>query len=162
MAVRDFTVKVSGTVAYEDQSHGSFEATGRWTGQFSGVVAQHSSADSLEHFRQLYSDQSAGIMQVLDLLATATAPGAITLTPAAPTTSKTVTSFVLEVSGMVALDDNSKVGYIAQWVNGVVSLYPAETESTWAELAAVVAGSQPVDFLTTVFEAVADSATISQ
>ena len=39
MAVRDFTVKVSGTVAYDDQSHGSFEATGKWTGQFGGLTA---------------------------------------------------------------------------------------------------------------------------
>lgn len=162
MAVSDFTVKVSGTVAYEDQSHGSFEATGRWAGQFSGLVAQHSSTDSLENFRQLYSDNSAGVIQVLDLLAPGTSAGDVTLAPVAPTTNKVVTSFVLEVSGVVALDDGSKVGYIAQWVNGVVSLFPNETESTWAELAAMVSGDQPVDFLTTVFEAVADSATITQ
>jgi hypothetical protein len=162
MAVKDFTVKVSGTVAYDDQSHGSFEATGRWVGQFGGLIAQHSSEASLENFRQLYAGESAGITQVLELLASATGPGYVTLTPAAPASPKTVTSFVMEVSGLVAFTDNSKAGYIAQWVNGVVSLYPAETESTWEELATVVGGGdQPVDFLTAVFEAVAETASIN-
>jgi hypothetical protein len=159
MAVKDFTVKVSGTVAYSDQSHGSFEATGKWVGQFGGLVAQHNNAASLEHFRQLFNTNSANITQVLDLLADSGAPrGVVTLTTAAPAVPKTVTSFVMEISGVVALDDNSKVGYIAQWVNGVVSLYPAETASTWTELAAAVtSGSSPRDFLVMVFSAFADT-----
>jgi hypothetical protein len=163
MAVNDFTVRVSGTVAYSDQSHGSFEAVGKWRGQFGGLVAQHSSTDSLEHFRQLYASNSMGVQQVLDILAESGAPrGVVTLTPNAPTNPKTVTSFVMEVSGLAAFDDNSKAGYIAQWVDGAVNLFPAETADTWNELATVVgAGDQPVDFLTTVFEAVADNASIT-
>jgi hypothetical protein len=159
MAVRDFTVKVSGTVAYDDQSHGSFEATGKWVGQFGGLIAQHSNTDSLEHFRQLYANESAGITQVLDLLAPSGSPrGIVTLATAAPATQKVVTSFVMEISGMVALDDNSKVGYVAQWINGVVSLYPTDTLDTWSELAAAVSsGSSPRDFLVLVFAAFADT-----
>ena len=163
MAVRDFTVKVSGTVAYDDQSHGSFEATGKWVNQFGNLIAQHSSEASLEHFRQLYASNSAGVNQVLDVLAPPGSPrGEVTLTPNAPVNPKVVTSFVMEVSGLVAFDDNSKAGYIAQWVNGVVNLYPTETESTWNELATVTgAGPHAVDFLTSVFEAFADSASIT-
>lgn len=159
MAVRDFTVKVSGTVAYSNNSHGSFEAAAKWQNQFGNLVAQHSNTDSLEHFRQLYANESTGITQMLELLAPTGSPrGVVTLATAAPTTLKTVDSFVMEISGVVALDDNSKVGYIAQWVNGVVSLYPSETESTWTELAAAVtSGSSPRDFLVTVFEAFADT-----
>lgn len=163
MAVKDFTIKVSGTVAYSDQSHGSFEATGKWVGQFGGLIAQHSSEDSLEHFRQLYADKSAGVTLVLEQLAPSGAShGVVSLMPIVPTNAKTVTSFVMEISGLVAFTDNSKAGYIAQWVNGTVNLYPAETESTWSELSQVVgSGSEPKDFLVAVFEAIADAAAIS-
>ena len=93
MAVRDFTVKVSGTVAYSDQSHGSFEATGKWVGQFGGLVAQHSNEASLENFRQLFNGSSASITQVLELLSETSDPrGIVTLTTAAPAVPKTVTS----------------------------------------------------------------------
>lgn len=163
MAVKDFTVRVSGTVAYDDQSHGSFEAVGKWKDQFGNLVAQHNDEDSLENFRRLYSDRSMGVEQVLAVLAPAGSPrGEVTLTPNAPSTAKTVNSFVMEISGLVAMDDNSKTSFVAQWVDGVVNLFPDETESSWNELATVTgAGPHAVDFLTTVFEAVADSASIS-
>lgn len=156
MAVRNFTIKVSGTVAYDDQSHGSFEATAIWKGHLGTLVAQHNGADSLEHFRRLYSDKTMGVNEVLDVLAPAGSPhGEVTLTPAAPAEAKTVTSFVMELSGLLASDDNSKAGFVAQWVNGTVNLYPDETAETWGLLSDPADAGDPRSFLIVALEALA-------
>lgn len=162
MAVKDFTLRVSGTVAYSDRSHGSFEAVGRWKGQFGGLVAQHTNADSLENFRRLYASNSTGVEQVLDALApNPTDGGVVALTPAAPSVAKTVSSFVLEVSGLVAYTDNSKASFIVQWVDGVVNVFPTETVQTWQDLTEAVGATSPRAFLVTVFEAVAGVGDVS-
>ncbi|MHC4792485.1 MAG: hypothetical protein ACYS8Y_13845 [Planctomycetota bacterium] len=159
MAVSNFTVKLSGTVAYTDNSHGSFEATAVWKGSLGGVTAQHSSADSLEHFRRLHADNASGVRAVLDVLTPSTDDGAIVLSGiAAPAVSKTVSSFVMEVSGLASYDDNSKTSFVAQWVNGVVNLFPAETMETWRAMGNCVDGTCGLDgasraFLVSVFEA---------
>ena len=147
MAVKDFTVKLSGTVAYEDNSHGSFEATAVQKGNLGGVVATHYSPDSLENFKQLYQDNAMGVDAMLAVF-----PGTITVTPPAGSASKQVASFVMEVSGIVAFDDGRVRSFVAQWVNGVLDLFPDETDSTWAEL---TAGGVARSFLEQVFDTMA-------
>ena len=162
MAVRNFTIKVSGTVAYDDQSHGSFEATAIWKGHLGTLVAQHSSAYSLEHFRRLYSDKSMGVDVVLAVLAPSGSPhGEVTLTPVAPLEAKVVTSFVMELSGILASDDNSKASFVAQWVNGVVNLYPGETSETWNLLSDPADLGDPRGFLIVALEAIAGVGKVS-
>ena len=147
MAVKDFTVRVSGTVAYEDNSHGSFEASAIQKGNLGGVVAQHSNPDSLTHFRELYQDTAMGVDAMLAIF-----PGTITLTPLAGTAARQVSSFVMEISGIVAFDDGRVRSFVVQWVNGVVDLFPDETDATWAEL---TEGGVARSFLEQVFDAVA-------
>lgn len=147
MAVKDFTVKVSGTVAYEDNSHGSFEATAVQKGNLGGVVATHYSQSSLENFKQLYQDAAMGVDAMLAVF-----PGTITVTPDAGTAAKQVASFVMEVSGIVAFTDGRVRSFVAQWVNGVLDLFPDETDATWAEL---TEGGVARSFLEEVFDTVA-------
>tara|TARA_R100001244_G_scaffold25113_4_gene25555 strand:- start:14106 stop:14609 length:504 start_codon:yes stop_codon:yes gene_type:complete len=161
MSLSDFTVRISGTVAYSDRSHGSFEASAIWKGNLGGVVAQHSNPDSLEHFRRLAESKSVELADTLAVLAPAGSPqGIVTFaTLPAPVTSKTVTSFVMEVSGLITDDDNSKDGFSAQWVNGAVNLFPDDTEVVWQTLtdpASNPLGDQR-SFLVMVFDAVAGS-----
>jgi hypothetical protein len=147
MPISDFTVKVSGTVAYANNSHGSFEATATQNGNLGGIVATHSSADSQLHFRELYQDSSAGVDAMLAVL-----PGTITLTPAAGTAARQVSSFVMEISGVVAFSDRRVRSFVAQWVDGVIDLFPAETDATWTEL---TAGGVVRSFIQQVLDAVA-------
>lgn len=149
MAVSDFTVRFNGTVAYDNNSTGSFEASAIWKGNLGGVVATHSSQDSLENFRQLFNDRQTNVNNVLAVL-----PGSISLTTPAPSTPKTVSSFVLEISGLVAENDNIKHVFIAQWVDGVVDLFPDETDRAWA---LITADSNGTNFMEMVLEAVAGS-----
>jgi hypothetical protein len=144
MAVRNFTIKFSGTVAYTDNSHGSFESTAIWNGELGGVVASHSTASSQYDLAQLHADKPADLQAMLDVL------GGVALNPAAMAPDKTVASFVAELSGGVAYDDGSSNGlFISQWVSGVVNLFPVDSPSHFqAILADPVAGA----FLVTALE----------
>jgi hypothetical protein len=157
MAVSDFTVKVSGTVAYDDNSHGSFEATAIWRTNLGGVVAQHNQADSQFHFSQLYADEALNVDTTLDILPGPTPPsGEVTLTPPAASPDRTVTSFVMEVSGLVSEDDNTVSSFVAQWVNGALDLFPNETVPAWLSLTSgATPGTRPL--LVQIFEALAGS-----
>ncbi len=159
MAVNNFTVRFSGTVAYTDNSHGSFEASAIWKGELGGVVAQHSLPDSQFHFSQLYADSSAGLNNMLKVLGPggvsnpSAGPldgGTVGLSPAVVAPDKTVSSFVAEISGLVSFDDNSKLAFVAQWVNGVVNLFPAESQEAWDELIKDSGGNS---FMVTILEA---------
>lgn len=147
MAISDFTVRMSGTVAYTDGSHGSFETVSTWRGTHAGLIAQHSSSESQEHFNQLLADKSTEVNAMFAVL-----PGTITFTTPAPTNDKTVDSFIMEISGLVTYDDNSKGPFIAQWVNGALDLLPDATVEHWA--AVVDAGSDASSFMDQVFESV--------
>jgi len=147
MALSDFTVRVSGTVAYDDDSHGSFESSAIFRGNLGGVVASHNSVDSLDHFQQLYNNMSVNVDSMFALL-----PGTVTLTPATPTSPKTVSSFVMEISGLITEDDDTKQSFVAQWVNGTVDLFPSETDSAWTLLVGTSAANS---FLTQILETLA-------
>lgn len=153
MAVRDFTVRMSGTVAYSDNTHGSFEASAMWRGNLGNVVATHASADSLEHFKQLFGSEAASVNLIFAVF-----PGTVTITTAAPTTQKEVTSFTMEISGLVATDTNTKHGFVAQWIDGVVNLFPAETDEAWALITDSTSGKS---FLDSVLEACAGSGKVA-
>jgi len=150
MAVSNFTVRMSGTVAYTDNSHGSFEASAIWRGELGGVVATHSSSDSQANFGQLAADRGGQLASMLAVL-----PGTITLTPPATLPDKTVSSFVMEISGVVSYDDRTPNGlFLAQFVNGVVDLFPAESAEHWAAVAGTGGANA---MLTQVFDALAGS-----
>lgn len=149
MAVSNFTVKMSGTVAYTDNSHGSFESSASWQGHIGGVVATHSSADSEANFSQLVADKSAELTSMFNVLG-----GTVTLSPPAATPDKTVSSFVMEVSGEVSYDDGTPTGvFLAQWVNGVVDVFPSDSATHWAAISG--AGTTAASFLDQVFETLA-------
>jgi hypothetical protein len=146
MAVSNFIVRMSGTVAYTDNSHGSFEASASWKGELGGVIATHNSPDSQANFSQLAADKASGLSALLAVL-----PGTITLTPPTAAPDKTVSSFVMEISGLVSYNDKTPNGvFITQWVDGVVDLFPADAAKHWAALAG---DSGANTFLTQVFEA---------
>ena len=153
MALNDFTIRVSGTVAYTDNSNGSFEASATWRGHLGNVIATHNSADSLEHFQQLFNDKAVDVNSTFAIF-----PGTVTITTPVPTVPKDVNSFVMEISGVVTEDDNSKHVFVAQWVNGAVDLYPTNTNTAWALITASTTGKS---FLDSVLEAVAGSTRVA-
>lgn len=134
MAVSDFTVKVSGTVAYDDNSHGSFEATAIWQTNLGGIVAQHNQTDSQFHFAQLFADKTTNVNATLALLPGGSGQGDVTLTPTAASPDRTVTSFVMEISGLVSEDNNTRSSFVAQFIDGTVDLFPSESVPAWRSL----------------------------
>ena len=145
MAVSNFAVKMSGTVAYADNSHGSFEASAFWKGELGGIVATHSSTDSQANFSQLVADRSGRLATMLAVL-----PGTIILTPPVVTPDKIVSSFIMEISGSVSYDDKTPNGlFLTQFVNGVIDVFPADSTKHWSALESSGANT----FLTQVFEA---------
>jgi hypothetical protein len=145
MAVRNFTVKFSGTVAYDDNSHGSFESTAIWTGELGGIVSTHSTAASQEHTSQLYADKATELNEMISILG----PG-VTLSPPAATPDKTVDSFIAELSGSVVYDDGTPNGFfIAQWIGGALDLFPLDSSTHWA---AVTSDPVASAFLITALE----------
>jgi len=115
---------------------------------FGGLVAQHNTADSQFHFNQLLADKSAEVSQMLAFL-----PGSFSISPPVSTPDRTVSSFVMEISGSVTYDDNSKGLFLVQWVNGALNLFPSATSEHWAAIS--VPGSAMVSFLDMAFEALA-------
>ena len=146
MAVNDFVLRVSGTVAYSDNSNGSFESIVRLEGSGGGLIAQHNSAHSQYHFSQLYADMSTSVDEVLGVL------GILTVAPPTTTPDKTVSSFVMEVSGFVVNDDGTKGPFVVQRVNGSVDVYPDDSSANWLTLIADTNGDS---YVTQAFEALA-------
>jgi len=68
MAINNFIVKFSGTIAYADGSLGHFDANAIWKGSLGGVINQNNLQDSQFHFKQLLDCRTAEINSVLDLL----------------------------------------------------------------------------------------------
>lgn len=105
----DFVYRISGTVTYSDDSWGPFEASVQ-----NGLIHNPYGTESLADFQQAYGgtdDKSADIDALLALFVGPTH----TLTPAAPGTAKTVTDLNMEVSGLVANDDNTIQSFSAQF-----------------------------------------------
>jgi hypothetical protein len=146
MAVRDFTVRISGQVAYTDGTKDSFEGSGVWRGHLGGQVATHNAAHSLASFQKLEASLPARITDVLALL-----PGTNTFNPEAPATAKDVASFYMEISGHVAHDDNTSGGFVVQWVDGTVDVFPSATDTHYA---AILADTTARAFLDSVYEKV--------
>ncbi len=94
----DITFRIRGLVTYSDGSNSPFEAS-----LHRGILHTPFSATSLDSFQQLYSDKAADVNTLLGLFTGPTH----TLTPLAPGTSKTVTDFVMEVTGTYARDNNT-------------------------------------------------------
>jgi len=106
----DLSYKVSGQVSYSDNTHGPFEAV-----YYNGIVYGSFNSESLENFTQLYTDDAASVDAMFALLSGTTA-----ISVGTPATDKTVTEFTMEVSGMLARDDNTWEGFAVQYVNGAV------------------------------------------
>lgn len=106
----DLSYKASGLVSYSDGSYAPFEAV-----YYNGTVYGSFDSVSLETFGQLYTDDSTNVDAVLALLS-----GTHAVTVAAPTTAKTVTDFTMEVSGLLARDDNTWEGFAVQYSLGSV------------------------------------------
>jgi len=146
MAITDFVLNLFGTIAYDDDSHGSFESTFRQSGEFSGVVAQHSSEDSKFHFAQLLNDRANGINALLAEL-----PGSVILTYTSVTPDKNVNSFVMNISGTVTYDDNTSGSFAIQWVDGIINVFPSEATRHWYAITL----ESPGAILNQIFNAVA-------
>lgn len=154
MAVSNFTVKFSGTVAYTDGSHGSFESTAIWQGELGGVTATHNTTASQTHLSQLYADKLTDVNAMLSALG-----GTISMSPSTATPDKTVDTFVAEVSGLVSYDDGTPNGlFLVQWVNGSLDLFPDDSSTHWL---ALVADADANAFLVTAFEVLTGASHVS-
>src|SRR5688572_10946437 len=98
MPMADLTFRIRGHVTYSDNSHTPFEAS-----LHRGLLHNPWGSVSLDSFQQLYSDKASDVNALLALFTGPTH----TLTPLAPGTSKTVTDFVMEVTGTYARDNNT-------------------------------------------------------
>lgn len=153
MPVSDFTVKLSGNVAYDDNTSQSFESSATWRGHLGNAIATHNATESVEAYGRLYNNQSASVNMTLALL-----PGTNTTTPATPTLPKNVSSFVLELSGNVAYDDNTEGAFVVQWVNGAVDVFPSATDTNYLE---ILEDASARAFLVQVLEAVVGTGNVT-
>lgn len=135
--ISDFTIKISGTVAYTDDTSQSFESSSRWS---NGVVSTPDSSQSLEAYQRLYDTQSAFVTSFLNLL-----PGINLTNASTPTVAKNVDDFVMEVSGTVSYDDNTSGSFVIQWVNGTADIFPTETDEHYR---AIIDNPDTLSFLT--------------
>lgn len=94
----DLTFKIRGLVAYSDGSSSPFEAS-----SWRGILHNPFGATSLESFQQLYADKKSSVDSMLALFTGPTH----TLTPLTASPDKTVTDFVMEVTGTYARNDNT-------------------------------------------------------
>lgn len=106
----DFVYRVSGTVTYSDNSWAPFEVSVQ-----NGLIHSPYGNYSLEDFKQTYASTEANMSTEVDALLALFVGPAHSLTPDAPTTSKTVTDLNMEVSGTVANDDNTSQVFSAQY-----------------------------------------------
>lgn len=153
MAIRDFAVRISGQVGYRDGTKDSFEASGVWKGHLGGQVATHNEAHSKESFAVLDLDESDNIQALLALL-----PGSHSYTPATPVGNKGIRNFVIEISGHAAHTDNTSGGFVVQWVDGLVDVFPSATDTNYQ---AILDDPEALAFLSSVYQKVVDSITIS-
>ena len=103
---------VSGIVAYSDGSSEPFSA------QYDTIspseydcLASSTANPSLEPFQQLYKDMKAKVDATKALISTETTA----LTPATPSPDKTVTDFVLNISGRAVYTDGTSKEFGAQY-----------------------------------------------
>lgn len=94
----DLTFRIRGLVAYSDGSNSPFEAS-----IYRGILHNPFGSTSLASFQQLYADKAADVNAMLALFTGPTH----TLTPLTASPDKTVTDFVMEVTGTYARNNNT-------------------------------------------------------
>jgi hypothetical protein len=141
-------MRIGGVVAYTDGTWSSFGAI------LDSAGNNPVSSESVEVFRQLWAGGGDTLVQTTtDLL------GTWTFAMAAPTTSKTVSKFTLDISGIVSYDDGTHGAFGAQH-SPLASAFLTVTGSAthWAAAIAVTAFKTQLD---TTIELVTGSASMT-
>lgn len=149
--VKSYALKLFGTVAYSDNTKGTFEATTDNTITRSLVATTKDSAGAINDFALLNRDQHSNLLSLF-----ADTTWVVTLTTTPPATSKTVKDFVAFLTGTVAYSDNTKASFAVEWFKGLTDFRPSDTASVGADLR-----SQDLAVLNSLLQAVAPSSTVA-
>lgn len=123
-AVTDMVFKIYGTISYNDRSHAPIEVTLSYNNNISNPYT------NLVDFATLQRDELDVVAEFLGTLF----PGLVVLTPVTTPASKTVTDFVLLMSGIITYDDKSYDQFVVEYRNGVTNFIPASTATDWADM----------------------------
>jgi len=138
--------KISGVVAYTDNSHGPFEAS-----IHADILSEPFSAESLENFSQL-----GDVPDVLSDLLAFLPVSSIVFSP--PATDKTVSDVVMTISGQIARDDNTHQAFVVEHRDGAINHIPDATDEVWTE---ITGSSSFLASVVDVMEAVAGSGNVT-
>jgi len=127
-AVTSMTFKFYGNMSFNDRTSGPVEVTLAYNHK----IANPFSVDNLTNFELLKRDMAS----VLTAMFATFSPKTVTLTPATPVATKTVTDVALMMSGSVSYDDRTQDSFVVEYLNGVTNFFPTSTTQDWADMMA--------------------------
>lgn len=112
--ITSFTFKISGVAAYTDGTSGPFEST-----YSNGVISNPFELESNINFGQLYTDEPTDVNALQELLTLGDPSNKyLNFIVTAPSQDKTISSWWMDISGIVAYNDGTYGSYCVQYRNG--------------------------------------------
>ena len=112
--ITSFTFKISGVAAYTDGTSGPFESS-----YSNGIISNPFVQESIINFSQLYTDEPTDVNALQDLLTLGASGGKyLNFIVSAPSQDKTISSWWMDISGIVSYDDETYGSYCVQYRNG--------------------------------------------
>lgn len=150
--VVSFTFKISGVAAYTDGTSGPFESS-----YSNGIISSPFELESIINFSQLYTDEPTDINALQDLL-TLGAPGGkyLNFIVSAPSQDRTISDWWMDISGIVAYDDETYGSYCVQYRNGSFNDVYGK-----ANFHAILADDSASDIVVGVLQSVSSGSTVS-
>lgn len=112
--ITSFTFKISGVAAYTDGTSGPFESS-----YSNGIISNPFESESIINFSQLYTDEPTDVDALQELLTLGDPSNKfLNFIVTAPSQDKTISSWWMDISGIVAYDDETYGSYCVQYRNG--------------------------------------------
>lgn len=150
--ISSFTFKISGVAAYTDGTSGPFESS-----YSNGIISNPFESESIINFSQLYTDEPTDVDALQELL-TLGAPGGkyLNFIVSAPSQDKTISSWWMDISGIVAYDDQTYGSYCVQYRNGSFNDVYGKTN-----FHAILADDSASTVIVNVIQSVSSGSTVS-
>lgn len=114
--IRDFVIKFFGNISYSDNTKEGFDLVLIWKNGQAEITSSSNLTDSVAAWQKSYHSNKTDNNAVLDLLESSPR-----FVPSVPTATKTISDFVLELSGTVSYLDNTTGVFNIQRSKGVLS-----------------------------------------
>jgi hypothetical protein len=122
--VTDMVFKIYGTICYKDHSHSPIEVTLAYNNNIANPYT------NLADFATLERDDAAVVANFFSVLF----PGLVVLTSSVAPLLKTVTDFVLVMTGIVTYNDKTFDEFVVEYHNGTLDFTPASSSADWADM----------------------------